>query len=352
MPLERPPKQADSESPGAYSWWGIIGPSPGATSGGVIVTPHRRDRALDAPITVGPLHLRPGHRRLVEYQRTDPRALHGTVRHESWPIIVERISGGLSPRDDPRPTERAATLREGARELHRLVCLVSIGWGEPWGVRTAPQPVGPLPAVVPDSWPPPPDWHSGDAGLLDEQPTELPDWIAAAWDALDADPVLDRAFGAWHQGVLMSPAFPSYALVAFFSSVETAASSRVVAAAIAANASDDQAPAKAGSAQTVWTALSLVASSDDMQRLRHDYEAYRKRSHTAHEAQLHGIETAPGSLFLFQLEPASDGGPPVISIDDSDAPQMFELQLLAEVRGCVTRLLLGALTGTYAFRTP
>ena len=352
MSAEGRPHQPDPELPDALSWWGIIGPIPGPTSGGVIVTPHRRDRALDAPITVGPLRLRPGQTRLVEYQRTDPQALHGTVRHESWPVVVERIASGQPPLDDPSPTEHADAVRSGARELHRLACLVSLGWGEPWGVRTAPQPVGSLPAVVPDSWPPPPDWYSGDAGLLDEQPTSLPDWIAAAWDALDADPVLERALGAWHQGVLMSPAFPSYALVAFFSSVETAASSRVVAAAIAANASDDQAPAKAGSAETVWTALSLVASQDDMQRLRHDYNAYRQRSHTAHEAQLHGIETAPGSLFLFQLEPASDEGPPVVRIDDTDAPQMFELQLLAKVRGCATRLLLGALTGTYEFRIP
>ena len=60
---------------------------------------------------------------------------------------------------------------------------------------------------------------AGSGGLY---PRQLSTWVPAGWDLLADDGALSGAcFSAWHQGVLMTPLFPSYALVAFCGAIET-----------------------------------------------------------------------------------------------------------------------------------
>ena len=208
----------------SHGWWAIVGPVPASPPSGVITTPHDRTRALAGPCQVGPLQLRSGNKRLVEYRRSEPRVLDGITREESWPVIVEghsdvdrlaQISGEPSEvfAAEPRWPE---TEQRGARELHRLCGLVSLAWGESWQVRKAPKPLGQLSPEVPDSWPSPPQWFSGEDGLLEPRPTPLPAWVIPAWDVIHADrhvdvpdhgilPTSDRE----NSPPLMSPAPPS-----------------------------------------------------------------------------------------------------------------------------------------------
>lgn len=193
-----------------------------------------------------------------------------------WPIIVE----GRSQED-----EWAKADREAAGALHRLASLVSLAWNEPFQVRVGPQLASTLPPRLPDDWMAPRDSFLGanpQIGMRDEQP--LPGWLQEAWRYLDND---DRAGDAaaalslWHEGLLLQPEHPSFALVAFVASVEQV--DKVLQ------------PATSGSAARFWKALGQVTPASDLAALRKP-DVYKLRSSTAHGSRVHGLETIFGAV--------------------------------------------------------
>ncbi len=82
--------------------------------------------------------------------------------------------------------------------LHRVACLLSLAWSEGWNVRTAPIDLERMPAAVPEDWPAPPIAHGGGSGV-GPHPRQVPAWVLAAWDLLEADAALSGALSAWHQ---------------------------------------------------------------------------------------------------------------------------------------------------------
>ena len=171
---------------------------------------------------VGPLHLRPGGTRLVEYLRSEPWRLDGVTVLETWPVIVE--GDQMVPATDESTISaygnpEAANERLATPLLHRLCALLCLAWGEAWQVRSAPTMIWRLPPEVPEAWPPPRRAERLVSGPV-EYPEPLPVWVAPAWDLLGSDPHLSMGLTMWHQCLLLTAEFPSYALVALGGCIE------------------------------------------------------------------------------------------------------------------------------------
>jgi hypothetical protein len=92
-------------------------------------------------------------------------------------------------------------------------------------VRTAPTEIDRLPARVPDSLPAPELWHEKNA---EPEPSLLPSRLDEVWTMLLANPLLANALTIWHQGLLLTPVYPSFALVAFTGAIEGIAESGAI----------------------------------------------------------------------------------------------------------------------------
>jgi len=327
-----------------FDWWALIGPVPLGAPAGIIAVPHDRARTLSGPWQVGPLNLRPGERLYREYRTLEPLQLAGVSEAETYPIIVEgdwadcRAAFPADHLQGQQSNERSALMA-----LHRLCCLLALAWGEGWQVRTAPEDPERLPPQVPESWPRPPMAPSP-AWSLDPDPQPLPSWIAPAWDLAAADEALASALTFWHQGLLLTSDFPSFALVALSGCIEALASCGAFQGLVEA---DDKpcgaCGTRTGASRRFWSTVGLVADEDEVRRLRRDWDAYGRRSAVAHGRTTHGVETAFGSVFLLRYRPPAAGEPARFEIDDADPSQVFMLGVLPAVGNVTAQLLYKAL---------
>jgi hypothetical protein len=264
-------------------WWALIGPALFLEPSGFISTPHDSWRALDRSYELGELRLDPGDRKLEDYIHLIAK---GWSRKLSWPIIVSGDAAGVWP----------SVARSAARSVHRLCCLWSLAWAEPWQVRLAPQlvsyypPEVPEPVLVPNA-----DWLTN----LDNDPENhkdpqpLPAWLPGAWDRLNDDAFgsrVDPAVSLWHEGILLQSEHPSMAMVAYIAVVEQLAEPVL------------DSDGRRSSRQSFWKAVEAVASPEDILALR-QADAYGKRSATAHGGALHGIELEFGHMLLQPIGP-------------------------------------------------
>ncbi|MGC1184262.1 MAG: hypothetical protein WBA31_03805 [Candidatus Dormiibacterota bacterium] len=307
---------------------------------------------LDQSYAVGRLTVRPGDKRLVEYLALEPLALEGTTCFESWPLIVEgpwdegpALSSPATP-EELRATQArwTAVERQIARDVRRLGSILALAWNEPWQVRTAPKQNSQLLPSVPDSRPPPSTWFD-DGDYLEPNVEDLPSWIATAWEQVDQDRNLRSALLSWHEGLLLTPAHPSFAHVAFMGAIEELSHSPTYAGAIPS----PEAPcgtcgiASSGITQRFWAMVNQVATPEQVAELR-QWEVARKRGATAHGAGLHGIEEIYGSVILLDFVPPQEGEKTgAFEFSPSDPVAQFMFKVLPAVRDIARRLLLKAL---------
>lgn len=301
-------------------WWGLIGVSAPPTVGGVVVAPHDKSRCLQQTFHLGPLQLRPGDRRFVEWRRP-PHAVNSWERIESWPIIVE---GRLES------SGRIEFARAEARQVQRAAALVALAWREPWDVRAAPRPSPSLPPTIPESDPAPHPWMEPS---LDIAPVEypLPAWVRTAWGRLLSEPQLDRSLQFWHEAFLIESSHASMASMAYAAVVESLADTewgRSVA---------PPRGGKEGSHAKFRRLVNAYATEDDWQLV---HEWYRRRSSTAHGARAHGVEPFPGALFNLG-EPQLKGE--VVDAKSTDEAMSFALQFMSTTRAVTARVLEASL---------
>lgn len=260
-------------------WWALLGPALFLEPSGYLTTPHDRFRVLDRTYELGELRLEPGNRQLVDYFHLISQ---GWTKLESWPVIV------LGPADGDWPS----AARGAARAVHRVSCLLSVIWAEPWQVRLAAQRVSyarpevPEPSLVPSAR------YLTDLdnpGPNDRDPQPLPEWLRAAWGRFDDESFrskVDPALSLWHEGILLQAEHPSMAMVAYIAVVEQLAEPVL-----------DPIDGRRLFSQSFWKAIELVASPEDIASLR-QADAYGKRSATTHGGALHGIELEFGHMLL------------------------------------------------------
>ena len=266
------------ETDRANRWWALVAPAALKEPAGFLTTPHDAARVLSRPYDLGPIHIAPGERQLVDYV---PLFAQGWTSAVFWPVLVfGEIQGSW------QETDRAA-----AKALHRLCCLLALAWGEPWRVRLAPAPEINLPPKVPDSvLVPNPKRYYDDSnpqiGMRAE--ADLPDWISKGWDRLDEADFggkVQPALSLWHEGILLQPEHPSLAMVSFVASLEQSAVSM---------------PGfrrRLGAGAKFWLAAESTATAEEIQQLR-GAGIYAKRSETSHGSALHGIEQEFGFMLL------------------------------------------------------
>jgi len=330
-------------------WWGIMGPIPSPNPTGIIAVAHDRSATLDREYQIGPLRIRPGGNRLTEYVRSEPMALDGVTLFETWPVIAEGPWPGVAVQTDPDYQRLQSLPNQDANErvvaiwLHRVTSLLSLAVGEAWQVRTAAIDRSTRPPTVPEDWPPPDIWWRGEEGL-DPVPRGLPDWVVPAWDFLTADEKLRAALTVWHQGLLLEPLFPSFAMVAYCGTIETIAHSDAMKERITFNVESCGECGNVPKAQArFWATVGLVKSSTEIEELKKTVNPYGRRSRTAHGSATHGIESMFGSMHYTVFAPPSPGQPATLKMDQQDETQMFMWRDVPMVRAIGADLLRLAL---------
>jgi hypothetical protein len=289
---------------------------------------------------------------LVEYFRSEPFALEGITRFESWPLLVEghwdaspqRISASGPGEVMAAEPVWAGIEREGSRQLHSLCALLSLSSGEPWQVRTSPKPLDILPAELPESWDAPPLWGQ-ENHFLDPHEEGLPNWISEAWDQIGRDPRLASALTAWHQGLLLTPTHPSFAHVAFVGAIESLSHSATFEPIVRPDVQDPcpACGAPGDSSSRFWAMARQVATDAEVTELK-NLKVLGQRGSTAHGAGFHGIETTYGSVVLLDwIAPSGAGATPTFRLDPEDGEQVFVLKVVPAVRRVGRLLLLHAL---------
>jgi hypothetical protein len=291
-----------------YEWTAIIGALPDDLN---------RGQALAQEAEIGGLRLVPFAEPFFEFDPVpaDAYSLLSTGSPSySWPIGVAGIAEGYA--------WHGSADRNAAHFLHALCTLLTLIWNAPWAVRQAARPREICDVLAPD-------FEVGPgpaAGLLDldelaKTERELPSEVAVAWEALSADRRLADATTMFSEGVGLSKAHPSFALIAFVSAIEsTAQISKGAERCETCNQIK-------GSTQRFRSAVATVLDDDEADLLA---TAYAQRSGTAHRAKLHGAEQTRGSpLFPIAFGP-----------DDTVTFQWTTLRL---ARRAARRLVLGAL---------
>jgi hypothetical protein len=301
-------------------WWALIGPVPTAMPTEVVTVPIHQMRRYAGPEHLGTFRLRSVEQPLDEFVRLEPRTMDGCMYFSSWPVIVE---GTSDEQEWPRVVQSVAP------GLHRVSALISLAWGEPWQVRTAPTNHENLPPRVPTAWPPPAMFERPPVQTVGED-EELPTWVNEAWYRLDETPGIGAALDAWHEGIHLLPLHPSFALVAFAGAIETAARAQGF---------------NGSSAEVFWNGVERVATSDEFDLVREKADAWRRRCATAHGGRMHGIETVLGApLFLrVDLDAVARGGTPDGNEDATDEIHLFVYELVPAIARLSRTLVLEAL---------
>lgn len=201
-----------------------------------------------------------------------PPSLHSRHVSVTWPVIVEGVNRGFEWRE--------AQSRAGA-DLYRLCALLSVAWERCWLLREPPAPLEWGRRSVPERSPFDIDFLA--EGVDGPPPTlvEPPGWIEHAWTVSGTDQALGNALFAHYEGLRLNPEHPSFALVAFVSSIEHVGSLVTQQGSpVGANAKFRAGP-------------QLVRDEDDVKELG---RAFQRRSGTAHAGRLYGGEN------LFGLE--------------------------------------------------
>jgi len=267
-----------------HHWFAIVGPIGDRARGAQVLT---------SGGSVGGMTVHPATSVYLDAKDPSPfPRLSGFTYHVSFPVVVEGWSRGY---DWSTASESAAA------DLTRLCALLSLAFGACWRLRDAPDERDePIPAprsrfgseVFPEV----------DGNWAHEE-VSFPDWADKAWDALLCQPPLGIALHAYHQGLDMMEAFPSYALLAFVGAIEGigAMSEPLRRCDCCPNCSIN-----IGSSRRFRRALRLVLSRKGADELS---DVYDYRSRTAHEGRLHGDELSRGTsggARVFTPWPASD----------------------------------------------
>jgi hypothetical protein len=286
-----------------HHWFAMVGPTGDRARGAQVLT---------SGGSVGGMTVHPATSAYLDAK--DPRSfprLSGFNYDVSFPVVVEGWSRGY---DWSTASESAAA------DLTTLCALLSLAFGACWRLRDAPderdEPIRPPRSRFgSDAFPKTDDNWS-------REKVTFPEWAVKAWEALQSQPPLGIALHAYHQGLDLMEAFPSYALLAFVGAIEGigAMSEPLRRCECCPNCS-----IKIGSARRFRRTLQLVLSRKEANELS---DVYEYRSQTAHEGRLHGDELSRGTgggARVFTPRPASDA---------------FRYQTVWKMRAAAQQLLL------------
>ena len=288
-----------------FRWVALVGPAP---------SDHDPGMGLAEPGTVGPLELRPGGVRHIEYVRLSTPSLSGVATFQSWPVVVEGIASGYN---------WWPALEAAMGDLNRLCALLTASFGRAWIIRQSPgmveedEPEFAIPEHGPF------EQHYGSTELAHSDAT-LPVWLDRAWEVAVRDQLASDALSAHYEGMLIKDAHPSFALLAFVSAIEAVGQTRLPTERC------NCCKQVTKNTQRFRQALRLVVSEEEASALTR--MAYSPRSKTVHAAKLHGREAIRGSPRLFNFF-------------GMEASYLFEVATVRQLEQASRRLVQGLLKG-------
>lgn len=260
------------EAQPVHRWWAVVGPL-----GAQINGPQR----LTADATVDGMLFKAASATYTAIEEASPPSIGGWQTHVSFPVIVEGTSRGY---------DWSMVAENAAGTLNSVSALFSLAFDAHWKIRKTPRPSTaadgehalPLQMVGVDL-------GGVEAGAYPARREEVtvPPWLAWAWKKLQEDALLAQALSSHHEGMALSEQHPSYALIAFISTIEYLGQRALPLETC------DFCNSALHAAKRFREALKPVTTAKERKHLNNLYE---KRSRTAHEGVLHGGEQTRGSF--------------------------------------------------------
>jgi chromosome condensin MukBEF MukE localization factor len=289
-----------------HQWYAMIGPTGTRARGAQVLTTGG---------VVGGMTVHPATS--IYLDARDPRSfprLSGFSYDVSFPVLVGGSSRGY---DWSTASETAAI------DLTKLCALLSLASGACWRLREVPDQHD-APIAHPRSRFGQRVFPETDDNYRREE-VSFPQWAGRAWERLRNQPSLAVALHAYHQGLDLMEAFPSYALLAFVGTIEGIGAMSEPLRRCECCANCEQ---KVGAGRQFRNALRRVMPDAQAKELSAIYDY---RSKTAHQGRLHGDELTRGAW----------GGARVFT--PADAGDTFRHQTVWKLRDASQRLLLSHL---------
>ncbi len=255
-----------------FKWEAVIGQ--------VRETGRSEHYSLKSKSKIGDLTLRPNRALHTSLDINTAPRFNSSSFNSTYPIIITGTATGY---------DWTEASKEASRDLNNLVALISIAWKSTWQIIHSPQPQGAKPIKVPKTGIGIQPLHFP-AMWAQRHRRTIPKWLPNAFKKINTDEHVLNAINTYHQGLLMEAQHPSFALLAFVSSIET------IGRKINRNA---------GNKKRFILGIETVAKSKT--KAKQIADAYKPRSDTAHEAKLHGNEDLFGHVGLpsiFNPEPS------------------------------------------------
>lgn len=268
--------------------------------------------SLRKRFTTNGVSMRSGGRQFTDYRRQNSTPDFNAMSPSlSWPVIIEGKSTGH---------DWMVASRQAGIDTRKAAIILSLAWNSTWYLlqRAIPTPSDGL--KIPDN-----NFFGRRMPNLPHprKAKVVPTWANSAWTIMDSDAEIESATTAYYQGLMLEELHPSFALVAFITSVEI----------IGKKIAGKKCPCcgkDTNSNQAFQAGVNAVVN--DRRKAKELYRLYKNRSGTAHDGELHANEEILGYLSF-----------PSAFVADSKS--MFVFTDLQKVKALGRKLLIEALKG-------
>lgn len=286
-----------------FEWAAALGQTSGHTT---------QKYSLRKRFTLGSVTLRSGGKRFIDNHRPSATPDFNSYSFSlSYPVVIEGKSKGY---------DWAVASRQAGTDTRKVAIILSLAWNSTWYLLQRPKSIALGALKIPDnkmfgrkipSFPHP------------HKPRVIPVWADKAWAAIDADAELEAATTAYYQGLILEELHPSFALVAFITSIEIMG--KKIAGKKCACCGVNTKPNAA-----FRTGVNAVVK--DSRKAEELHLLYKVRNGTAHDGELHANEEVLGYLSF-----------PTIFVPDDKS--IFIFTDLLKIKATSRELLICALKG-------
>lgn len=224
----------------------------------------------------------------TEYTKSNPPYFGGMSVNVSWPILIEGKSSGYN---------WLVASRQASIDTNRIAALLSLAWNSTIILLQSPMQknVGRFKISSSNL----PEIHKKGPGVYKKNYKLAPKWLNKASTIVSKDEELKNALNGFHQGMIMSKDYPSYAAIALVASIE------IIGKKIIGKKCPDCGRNSHANQRFRAGVDAVIHDQKEAQKI---YGIFAARSDTAHEAILHADEEAHGSLSFPSLFKPESGG--------------------------------------------
>lgn len=272
--------------------------------------PTHQNHSLHKKTAIGDVTVRRGGRQFTDYRRPSSTPDFNTMSTSfSWPVVIEGKSRGH---------DWTVASRQAGIDTRKTAIILSLAWNSTWYLLQRPTPSSPGVLKIPTN-----NFFGSKIPSLPHprKVRVIPTWASKAWALIDSDNEIESATTAYYQGLMLEELHPSFALVAFITSIEIIG--KKIAGKKCTYCGERTKPNAA-------FRVGVDAVVKDKRKAKELYLLYKDRNGTAHDGELHANEEVLGYLSF-------------PSVFVSDSKSMFVFTDLQKVKAISRKLLLIAL---------